>query len=257
MLGGVKMKKQYDLIVSIGAACPCTTALRAQHLQDFSYPFDWLFGSTLSTRADILVNDFKGWFDKEDLTFVREVPDVNGMCYMNNKTGLCYNHDFKKDKTFDAQYPEIKAKYDRRIARLLEKAETAENILLVYIEKPNCTEQVPDNELLKIEKVLQKRFGNKVDLLYLFRNTDSFKNKTDVFVSPHVRKVIFDYQLFTKKNEYSVNKRKLKAVLKHYKLNRPLIRQIQIRIKSFLIHFCALFILNKRKRKDFKRKWKE
>ncbi len=250
------MKKQYDLIVSLGAACPCTTALRAQHLQDFSYPFDWLFGGTLVGRTEILVHDFKNWFNKEDLIFSHEVPNVNGMAYLNKKTEIVYNHDFKKGKSFEEQYPIIEAKYSRRIDRLIEKAETAENILFVFIERPDYKTQMSDKELLQVERLLHKRFGNKVDLLYLFCNDVPFKNREDVWISPHVRKVIFDYQLH-KKNEYSVNKRKLKAVLKNYGLKRPLLKQLQIRIKSFLIHFACLFIWSKKWRKDFKRKWKE
>jgi len=45
----------YDLIFSIGEACFCTQILRFNNLQEFSYPFDWMYGSTFSeVQCDIL-----------------------------------------------------------------------------------------------------------------------------------------------------------------------------------------------------------
>ena len=51
--------KKYDFVFSIGEACSCTQVLRQQGLQNASYPFDWLFGSTLVKRCEILANEFK------------------------------------------------------------------------------------------------------------------------------------------------------------------------------------------------------
>ena len=58
------MKKKYDLIFSMGAACSCSSALRSAELQVASYPFDWLFGSDFCNRANIVVNDFERFLDK-------------------------------------------------------------------------------------------------------------------------------------------------------------------------------------------------
>ena len=61
------MKKQYDLIFGIGEACLCSQALRNDNLQVFSYPFDWVYGTLLHNRVEILTNRFKDFFNKEDL----------------------------------------------------------------------------------------------------------------------------------------------------------------------------------------------
>jgi hypothetical protein len=50
---------------------------------------------------------------------------------------IYFNHDFKTDKnTVDnlAAYPEVKEKYNRRIARFLEKVETCQRILFIRTE---------------------------------------------------------------------------------------------------------------------------
>lgn len=39
-------EKKYDLIFSIGEACSCAEVLRESRLRFYSYPFDWLYGST-------------------------------------------------------------------------------------------------------------------------------------------------------------------------------------------------------------------
>ena len=55
---------QYDLIFSLGSACSCTETLRANKLQYYSYPFDWLYGNNFKGRIDIFLNDFQRYIDK-------------------------------------------------------------------------------------------------------------------------------------------------------------------------------------------------
>ena len=58
--------KKYDLIFSIGEACSCTEMLRKCRLQFYSYPFDWLFGSTFLNRIKMLCDDMKTFINKEE-----------------------------------------------------------------------------------------------------------------------------------------------------------------------------------------------
>lgn len=39
-------EKKYDLIFSVGEARSCAEVLRESRLRFYSYPFDWLYGST-------------------------------------------------------------------------------------------------------------------------------------------------------------------------------------------------------------------
>ena len=94
-------KKVFDLYISLGAVCSCTTTLRDCALQFYSYPFDWMAGSDLQGRTEILINDFKNWFNKEDLIFWgnRTFPEPRDI-FLNTKTGIVHNHDFKYNTVF-------------------------------------------------------------------------------------------------------------------------------------------------------------
>ena len=73
----MKNKKNYDLYLSYGAVCSCSTVLRASSLQFWSYPFDWLGGADVVERAELISNDFEGWLELPDFEFVgtREHPE--------------------------------------------------------------------------------------------------------------------------------------------------------------------------------------
>lgn len=60
--------KKFDLIFSLGEDCACTSYLRRFNLQEYSYPFDWLTKADFFTRMDLLINDFKGFLEKDNLT---------------------------------------------------------------------------------------------------------------------------------------------------------------------------------------------
>ena len=138
------MLKKYDVIFSIGSACLCSQMLRRAGLQFCSYPFDWLADCGFSERIDFLVSDFKDFFNPEDFYFTgRHNADEHNPCdvYKNDKTGIVFNHDFACGVPFDVSYPAVKAKYDRRINRLLNDIDRHKNILIVFTEvpPPPCT----------------------------------------------------------------------------------------------------------------------
>ena len=54
--------KTFDLIVSIGEDCACSTYIRKFNLQFASYPFDWLTKSNFDTRIKLILNNFKDFF---------------------------------------------------------------------------------------------------------------------------------------------------------------------------------------------------
>lgn len=55
--------KKFDLIVSLGEDCACTSYLRRFNLQKYSYPFDWLSNASFQTRIDLVCNDFKDFLN--------------------------------------------------------------------------------------------------------------------------------------------------------------------------------------------------
>lgn len=164
----VRRMKRYDFIFSIGQACSCTENLRKANLQVMSYPFDWLYGTSIKERVDLLVSDFKGWFEKNDFVFDCYKDGSRFNVYRNTHTKLIFNHDFPKDDDFDTGYVKVAAKYERRVARLLEKIESSRRVLSVYVEQPYTREYTSDEELMHLKAKLDARFGEgKVELLYI------------------------------------------------------------------------------------------
>lgn len=161
--------KTYDLIISIGQACSCTESLRARNLQKFSYPLDWLYGATFLERVDLVASHFNRFFEKDDFKFVERLDNHPFDIYQNTFNGLVFNHDFPKNVPLELSFPELKAKYDRRINRLLDTINTSQNVLFVYIESGDAP-ILPDlnSKLLEAQKKLQKAFlSTKCDILYL------------------------------------------------------------------------------------------
>ena len=115
-------KREYDLILSCGQACNCSSALRSCGLQNRSYPFDWQFKADFATKVEILKNRFERYFELKDLEFVKiDSSNDKNMLVKNNYTNIFFNHDFFVDKgSIETQYPTLREKYNRRINRVLE-----------------------------------------------------------------------------------------------------------------------------------------
>ena len=143
--------------------------MRRNNLQIKSYPFDWLVNASIEERADLIVNDFHNFFEKDDFQKVGESNEYNPCdLYRNIKTGIAHIHDFKHGIDFDTAFKEAKAKYDRRIKRLYEQISSSKKVLAVYLVNPNSSVSVPDETLISVQKKLKNKFSKKqVDLLYI------------------------------------------------------------------------------------------
>lgn len=158
--------KSYDLAFSLGFSCGASTALRAAGLQHASYPLDWVGSPGVVASARAIAADFSGWLERDDLRLydIRRGA-LNKHVYLNARTGFGFPHDFSSFVGFDEAYPEVRAKYDRRIARFYEIAGKAKRLLAVYIEFP-VKGRTPNAELEEARKVIAARFPEAtVDLL--------------------------------------------------------------------------------------------
>ena len=211
--------KKYDFIFSIGEACPCTQTLRQLGLQDASYPFDWLFGSTFVGRCKILADEFKDFIKKEDLQFSHEVKSLRCNAYYNKTTDITFMHDFLKSLDFEEAYPLVKEKYDRRIRRLLEKIKNANSVLVVYLENPTSNHiEISNQEILQGYSILREKFGDKINLLYI--KNSKCETKVEELESGKVIKVIGDYKKYDSNLDYKVKKSKIISIFYKIGFNR-------------------------------------
>ena len=237
------INKKYDFIFSIGEACACTQVLRKCRLQFASFPFDWLFGSSLTKRAEFLSNDMKDWLNIEDLEKIgqREHPEPKDI-YRNNRSGIVFNHDFPINGVLESDFSAVKKKYDRRISRLIQNIENSERVLVLYVQNPNNREIVSNEDLVKSYEMLKDRFKNtSIDLLYLYceRGID-YKNKRVDYITDNIVKVVFDYDGYNEELPYVVNFKKLYKFFNKFKITNKFLTLKNIR--SRIVYKCLMTI---------------
>lgn len=217
-------KKKYDLIVSIGEACPCSQALRKRKLQDFSYPFDWLFGGSLQDRVGLILSDFEQFLTLEDLQKVGSRVDPEPCdIYQNTSNHLVFNHDFPLDVPLSESFELVNTKYVRRCNRLIENIHSSKRILLVYIEIPNTPNSPVTSEMLLEEhRLLAEKFSNtEIDLLYVAHRSDFPKKRiVKAKLNDFVTKIELYFQNDTAETIHEVNLPLLVRLVKGYSLRR-------------------------------------
>ena len=173
------MKKKYDMIFSMGAACSCSQALREAGLQFASFPFDWVVGPGICFRAQMIADDFPGWLEPE--TFIRvETPKFSTSVWYRDKFGFSLIHDFHVGVPFDEELPLVRAKYRRRIDRLSRLLDSANRALVVYIESGGAASASAD-DAVKVRETLARRWPC-VDfdvLLVKYREGVPFSRRSD------------------------------------------------------------------------------
>ena len=178
-------KEKFDLIVSLGEDCACSSYLRKFNLQNASYPFDWLTKADFKTRIMLLLTDFKDFLNKEDLKMIDKPTGVI-------KTGFCFYHDFYSDAEFSEMYDVVFEKYQRRIKRLYERIKKSKKVLFVWLMRSICA---TDDELLTYQKQIEKKFQkSKIYLLVLENCIDvnNTENVTEVKISDNITRLKYD-----------------------------------------------------------------
>lgn len=164
-------KNKYDCIFSLGSACFSAELLTKAKLRVFSSPFDWLVGGSLEQRIDLLCEDFKDFLNIEDLEKMgeRDYPE-NCDIYINNRTGIVFNHDFPKEE-LSKNYQMVKDKYYNRINRLNQKLYNSKNSLIIYMD---ILELPFDKEKMVslVEKMNKKFNTTTIDILYIKHNKE-------------------------------------------------------------------------------------
>jgi len=249
---------KYDFIFSLGAACSCTQMLRKAQLQFASYPLDWLFGSDLAGRVDIVISRFERFLEIDDLSYSHSERSISCDAYHNAFNDLTFNHDFEAGKSLNETFPAVKEKYDRRIKRLFDRIDQAKSVLGVYIETPDSgISKYTKQDLENIHAKLKNAFPDKrFDLLYVSPD-ESLEHGQITIPSPVYGSgldwVVTEYRY--NKNDaptYAPDSHVLLKILKNYKLNLPL----SFRLKRLLQRLYIRVIPIKSVRKKLKQKYR-
>ena len=122
---------RYEFI-PLGSNCDVSHWLRKRNFRQNAYPFDWNV-TPLASACDLLESDFAAFFEPENLVCLDPVPrllfDEGDATVLKvseeiitpvvcRRHGMLFPHDFSK--AGGAEFPVIREKYARRIARFRE-----------------------------------------------------------------------------------------------------------------------------------------
>ncbi len=214
-------KIKYDIIYSIGSNCACALYLNQNDLRLTSGPFDWITGVDFNTKINFILEEFKGFCDKNNLEYIvyNENPTYNQ--YKDIQNGCLFLHDFPKDSSFELSYPQVKDKYNRRIKRFYDNLSQKNKVLLVWF---SLDRKVTDDDIIKASAALNKKFNKEIDLLIIEHNDSMINQKP---LKRQINNNITKYELFAKKEEnisgFTRGNTKLcNQIFKKYAINRPL-----------------------------------
>lgn len=130
------LRGSYDAIYSLGHLCLASIQLEKNGIRPFAGPLDWMASPSLPDVNRLLANRFHNFMAYPHLVTVNRASDK---LYNVHETfyNVFSNHDFYTHNNFPphlAAYPEVKAKYDRRVKRLLDKARTCKRLLFIRTE---------------------------------------------------------------------------------------------------------------------------
>jgi len=187
--------KKYDFIFGTGGSCRCSMGLREAGLQLLSFPYDWNPGPDFVCRCEYLADGFPNWIDRDLLELTNPEEKENHLHYRNVKTGFTFIHDFHAKHIFDEQYPLVKERYERRIARFFNQIERSSKILVIWVNVVDDPYQLDVIGAAKGREFLRCRWPNKqIDVLVMnykegipFAQAESEENDG-------IRVVSFDYK---------------------------------------------------------------
>jgi len=130
------LKGSYDAIFSLGDLCLAAMKMEKFDLRPYAGPLDWMATYDLSAVNLLLRNRFAHFMEYKNLYVEKKVSDqlylVRDLYY-----DFQSNHDFFTHNNFPPNleaYPYVKAKYDRRVQRFMEKVQTSRKILFIRTE---------------------------------------------------------------------------------------------------------------------------
>lgn len=242
------MKKQYDIIFSLGTDCSCAGYMKKNNLRSVSGPFDWLTHAPFVSHMDLILNDFQDFMNIEDFSpLEKENTSLNNDCdyYENKKTDFYFFHDFKTGVPFEKDFVSIKEKYNRRIKRFYDLLKSDKNVLLIWFSHD---EKIPDEILTEKCNAVMKKLNKKIDFLIIEHDEAKAKGEIEyVELSENIKRAY----LFTKGNTITYGDvENCNKVFQDYELKMSSFERTRIVITKYAIKIiCALIPSKELRRK--------
>ena len=159
-------RKTYDAVVPFGQWCAVAMAMKRCGLRSASGPFDWMGGGRpIGSYVDMLTTNFAGFFLKENMKKLGDVPGEGTEHWKDTKLGWEIRHEFKAGVSFDENYANFRAQLDRRGARLVARIGSGGRILLVHWRADG---HYPLDEVAAAAKRVREAYpSTEIDLLVI------------------------------------------------------------------------------------------
>ncbi len=159
--------RKYDLVISLGVNCNCANNLKHYNLRRIGekMPFDWIKSGTLASRVNLILNDFAGFLDPQNLRqLFGNVTRWEGKRYYNVVYDLVFAHDFPSDKNFHEGLTIATKNYSEKILNLQNALLAHKKILFVYMDNNLISRRMAAKKL----RELRRKFGyNDIDFLII------------------------------------------------------------------------------------------
>ncbi|MCY9694370.1 DUF1796 family putative cysteine peptidase [Paenibacillus alginolyticus] len=156
------IKGSYDAILSLGDLCAPSIQLEKHKLRPYSGVLDWMGSHNLSDVNRLLRNRFHGFMELANLKVIGHASEKIFLV-VDEAYNIASNHDFyvaRNKASHLSTYPEVKAKYDRRVARFIEKTSTCKKILFIR------TGGTPD-QVVELQSVLSELVKHDFNVLFV------------------------------------------------------------------------------------------
>lgn len=168
---------KYDVVCSLGSDCMPATYLKASCLRNASYPFDWTIQPSFDVKARLVLSGFGGFLEPAN---VREYPSLpsntNHVSHVDDGTGTIFLHDFDPGVETGEMLATVRARYARRIRRLLDAVRGGRRVLFVNFEREQ-NDTPPERLTAFLADVAKAYPGSRVSLLVLKNRLGAFEEE--------------------------------------------------------------------------------
>lgn len=238
------MQNKYDIVYSIGHDCACSMYLKRHMLRIVSGPLDWLTSVPAHQRFNMILNNFDGFMNMDDFEFVEKNPNIvnDEKCdyYKNKRTGLYFYHDFATGVPLEKSFPDVAAKYKRRIDRFYKNIREKQNVLLVWFSHYHNT---TNEQWAEFARNFCNKMGRNIDFLIIQHMENQYTP-----IKTQIADNITRYDLHTvvtdeNGNNTTVGNEKLcDAIFSKYGLRPPHEKCVQYWWKQCLLHGVCKFL---------------
>ncbi len=224
-------RRPYDAVISLGQWCATAMALKKLGLRSASGPFDWVGPKQpIQDYVALMTSGFDGFLQKANLERFGEDKTSGHAFYMDSGTSFQFRHDFDAALPLEAAFARVRARYDRRIARLFAAMRGAGRLLFVHY----CGMRLySDGELREAMETLRAHFpAATLDLLVL-ESDPSVKGLCSYAPSSGIVRTFGDFYDPARHNPVMGNEPLVLSVLRRIPLRGRWRNLLRLRVESF------------------------